>query len=95
MISGAYFDLHYEDLRPNHVPQATLFAFEVWIPFMLLGYRITCTLSLVTNEIVILFYVVTVDGLGTKVNEEGIAFYNNLINALVEKGMEPFVLNFP
>jgi beta-glucosidase len=27
------------------------------------------------------------DGLGTKVNDEGIAFYNNVINALLEKGM--------
>ncbi|KAA3472160.1 beta-glucosidase 42-like [Gossypium australe] len=31
------------------------------------------------------------DGLGTKVNEEGIAFYNNVIDALLEKGIEPFV----
>ncbi|GLT87930.1 hypothetical protein SLE2022_059810 [Rubroshorea leprosula] len=31
------------------------------------------------------------DGLGTKVNDEGIAFYNNLINALLEKGIQPFV----
>ncbi|OMO71469.1 Glycoside hydrolase, family 1 [Corchorus olitorius] len=31
------------------------------------------------------------DGLGTKVNEEGIAFYNNLIDALLEKGIEPYV----
>ncbi|GMI78863.1 beta glucosidase 42 [Hibiscus trionum] len=30
------------------------------------------------------------DGLGTKVNDEGIAFYNNLINALIEKGIRPF-----
>ncbi|XP_022718439.1 beta-glucosidase 42-like isoform X2 [Durio zibethinus] len=30
------------------------------------------------------------DGLGTKVNNEGIAFYNNLINALLEKGIQPF-----
>ena len=27
------------------------------------------------------------DGLGKEVNEEGIAYYNNLINALLEKGM--------
>ena len=27
------------------------------------------------------------DGLGTKVNDEGIRYYNNLINALLEKGM--------
>ncbi|KAF2292038.1 hypothetical protein GH714_000282 [Hevea brasiliensis] len=31
------------------------------------------------------------DGLGTKVNEEGIAFYNNIINALLEKGIEPYI----
>ncbi|XVF30225.1 hypothetical protein REPUB_Repub16aG0039200 [Reevesia pubescens] len=31
------------------------------------------------------------DGLGTKVNDEGITFYNNLINALLEKGIQPYV----
>ncbi|XVF41408.1 hypothetical protein PTKIN_Ptkin01aG0277600 [Pterospermum kingtungense] len=31
------------------------------------------------------------DGLGTKVNNEGITFYNNLINTLLEKGIQPFV----
>ncbi|XP_015936955.1 beta-glucosidase 42 [Arachis duranensis] len=31
------------------------------------------------------------DGLGTKVNDEGITFYNNVINALLEKGIKPFV----
>ncbi|KAJ6718164.1 hypothetical protein OIU79_006148 [Salix purpurea] len=31
------------------------------------------------------------DGLGTKVNDEGIAFYNNVINALLEKGIQPYV----
>ncbi|KAH7542139.1 hypothetical protein FEM48_Zijuj02G0041600 [Ziziphus jujuba var. spinosa] len=31
------------------------------------------------------------DGLGTKVNEEGIAYYNNIINALLEKGIQPYV----
>lgn len=31
------------------------------------------------------------DGLGEKVNEEGIKFYNNLINYLLEKGIQPFV----
>nr|WAB06563.1 beta-glucosidase [Platycodon grandiflorus] len=31
------------------------------------------------------------DGLGTKVNDEGIAHYNNLINSLLEKGIEPYV----
>ncbi|XVE90695.1 hypothetical protein DITRI_Ditri20bG0097600 [Diplodiscus trichospermus] len=30
------------------------------------------------------------DGLGTKVNEEGVTFYNNLINALLEKGIQPY-----
>ncbi|KAI3940730.1 hypothetical protein MKW98_030049 [Papaver atlanticum] len=29
------------------------------------------------------------DGLGTEVNEEGITYYNNLINALLDKGMHP------
>lgn len=27
------------------------------------------------------------DGLGTKINEEGVAFYNNLINFMLEKGI--------
>lgn len=27
------------------------------------------------------------DGLGTEVNEEGVAFYNNIINTLLEKGI--------
>ncbi|OIW04874.1 hypothetical protein TanjilG_14305 [Lupinus angustifolius] len=31
------------------------------------------------------------DGLGTKVNDEGITFYNNIINALLEKGIQPYV----
>ncbi|KAI3940727.1 hypothetical protein MKW98_030046 [Papaver atlanticum] len=31
------------------------------------------------------------DGLGTKVNEEGITYYNNLINALLDKGMQPYL----
>jgi beta-glucosidase len=31
------------------------------------------------------------DGLGTEVNEEGIAFYNDLINTLLEKGIQPYV----
>lgn len=31
------------------------------------------------------------DGLGTKVNDEGIAFYNNVINALLERGIQPYV----
>ncbi|XP_020226110.1 uncharacterized protein LOC109807849 [Cajanus cajan] len=31
------------------------------------------------------------DGLGTKVNDEGIAFYNNIINALLERGIQPYV----
>ncbi|XVF56382.1 hypothetical protein PTKIN_Ptkin06aG0116000 [Pterospermum kingtungense] len=31
------------------------------------------------------------DGLGIKVNEEGITFYNNVIDALLEKGIEPYV----
>ncbi|KAJ0019020.1 hypothetical protein Pint_11688 [Pistacia integerrima] len=31
------------------------------------------------------------DGLGTKVNEEGITFYNNIIDALLEKGITPYI----
>lgn len=30
--------------------------------------------------------IVLADGLGTKVNEKGIAYYNSLIDALLEKG---------
>ncbi|RDY01362.1 Beta-glucosidase 42, partial [Mucuna pruriens] len=30
-------------------------------------------------------------GLGTKVNDEGITFYNNIINALLERGIQPYV----
>lgn len=40
------------------------------------------------------FALILADGLGTKVNEEGIAFYNNVIDALLEKGMMLFVLHF-
>ncbi|XP_057960576.1 beta-glucosidase 42 isoform X2 [Malania oleifera] len=31
------------------------------------------------------------DGLGTKVNDEGVAYYNNVIDALLEKGILPYV----
>ncbi|OVA10665.1 Glycoside hydrolase [Macleaya cordata] len=31
------------------------------------------------------------DGLGTKINEEGITYYNNLINALLDNGMQPYI----
>ncbi|XP_047177114.1 beta-glucosidase 42-like [Vigna umbellata] len=31
------------------------------------------------------------DGLGTKINDEGITFYNNIINALLERGIQPYV----
>ncbi|CAL1355769.1 unnamed protein product [Linum trigynum] len=31
------------------------------------------------------------DGTGDRVNDEGVAFYNNLINSLLEKGIEPYV----
>ncbi|XP_027341060.1 beta-glucosidase 42 isoform X2 [Abrus precatorius] len=31
------------------------------------------------------------DGLGTKVNDEGISFYNNIINALLQRGIQPYV----
>ncbi|CAL5435787.1 unnamed protein product [Camellia sinensis] len=31
------------------------------------------------------------NGLGTKLNEEGIAYYNNVINALLERCIQPFV----
>ncbi|KAM7494433.1 hypothetical protein LguiB_029042 [Lonicera macranthoides] len=31
------------------------------------------------------------DGLGTKVNEQGIAHYNNIIDTLLDKGIEPYV----
>ncbi|KAI9116672.1 hypothetical protein K1719_012330 [Acacia pycnantha] len=31
------------------------------------------------------------DGLGTKVNDEGVAFYNNLIVALLQRGIQPYV----
>ncbi|PWA54602.1 glycoside hydrolase family 1 [Artemisia annua] len=32
-----------------------------------------------------------IDGMGTEVNKEGIMYYNNLINYLLEKGIEPCV----
>uniref|UniRef100_A0A2P2MH99 Beta-glucosidase n=1 Tax=Rhizophora mucronata TaxID=61149 RepID=A0A2P2MH99_RHIMU len=32
------------------------------------------------------------DGLGTKVNDEGVAFYNDIINSLLEKGKRPLML---
>ncbi|CAN6929327.1 unnamed protein product [Brassica oleracea var. botrytis] len=41
-----------------------------------------------------LIYICSIDGLGTEVNEEGIAFYNNIINSLLEKDeyyYQPFV----
>lgn len=31
------------------------------------------------------------DGLGTKINDEGITFYNNIINGLLERGIQPYV----
>ncbi|KAI5651286.1 hypothetical protein M9H77_37291 [Catharanthus roseus] len=31
------------------------------------------------------------DGLGTKINDEGVRYYGTLINALIESGIEPFV----
>ncbi|KAI3888000.1 hypothetical protein MKW92_021362 [Papaver armeniacum] len=31
------------------------------------------------------------DGLGTQANDEGIAYYNNLINALLDKGIQPHI----
>ncbi|KAF5741574.1 beta-glucosidase 42 [Tripterygium wilfordii] len=31
------------------------------------------------------------DGLGAKVNEEGITFYNNIIDSLLEKGIQPYI----
>ncbi|KAK9138970.1 hypothetical protein Sjap_009564 [Stephania japonica] len=31
------------------------------------------------------------DGLGNKINEDGIKYYNNLINALLERGVEPYL----
>lgn len=31
------------------------------------------------------------DGMGTKVNDEGITYYNNLINGLLDKGIKPYV----
>ena len=34
------------------------------------------------------------NGLGTKMNEEGIAYYKNVINALLERGMKSFVVHF-
>lgn len=33
------------------------------------------------------------DGLGTKINEEGIAYYNNVINALLERGMNSLAVH--
>jgi len=36
---------------------------------------------------IILQWFMGVDGLGTNINAEGIRFYNNIINALLEKGI--------
>jgi len=36
---------------------------------------------------IVLQWFIGVDGLGTNVNAEGITFYNNIINALLEKGI--------
>ncbi|VAH82798.1 unnamed protein product [Triticum turgidum subsp. durum] len=30
------------------------------------------------------------DGLGTEINEQGVAFYNNLIDFMIEKGIQPY-----
>ncbi|KAE8725194.1 Beta-glucosidase 42 [Hibiscus syriacus] len=43
------------------------------------------------EAILMWLWIIITDGLGTKVNEEGIAFYNNVIDTLLEKGIEPFV----
>ena len=40
-----------------------------------------------------LIFSILPDGLGTKVNEQGIAHYNNIIDTLLDKGMESFALN--
>ncbi|XP_059288064.1 beta-glucosidase 42-like [Lycium ferocissimum] len=32
-----------------------------------------------------------VDGLRTKINHEGIKYYDNIIDALLEKGIEPYI----
>jgi beta-glucosidase len=32
-------------------------------------------------------FLFTTDGLGTEINKEGVAFYNNLINFMLEKGI--------
>lgn len=39
-------------------------------------------------------FMLLTDGLGTNINEEGIAYYNNIINALLEKGLKSFLYGF-
>ncbi|KAK3010714.1 hypothetical protein RJ639_010927 [Escallonia herrerae] len=52
------------------------------------AYRFSISWSRIFPEMI--FYMHT-DGLGTNISDEGIAHYNTVINALLEKGIEPYV----
>ena len=49
-----------------------------------------CCLSFITMilGLTYLVFLMLVDGLGTKINGDGIAYYNNLINAFLDKSMK-------
>lgn len=44
------------------------------------------------NECGTCAYITYKDGIGPEVNKEGVAYYNKVINGLLEKGMRYFIL---
>lgn len=47
-----------------------LFIIIIYLPYLIWVYK----------------FAVSADGLGTEINEQGVAFYNNLIDFMIEKG---------